>query len=448
MQPRPAAEAYQPLAHRSRFRSQLVELDAALDQTLARARVPGEGGKDVIGGKRIREDPHADATTDQLLDLGDATVEGDEIGRFDQELGLQLVEALEESLVHHAQARVVDRGRVVEHDPRGGPYEAADDGGQLRGQALDILVQGVRIAALRDRLADASNLFAEIRVAVRPIDQGRDWHRPFSVPEPVEDLGQIPDDGPGRGDVEIAKVALVVHLEVGVAHVAPADDGHRVVHHHQLVVHAVIDAIEVGHEAKQPGPAMREGVEQADLDVRVRVERRDPRVAVLDVDVVDQDTHPDAAVSGAHEAIGQDAAGRIGLPEEVLDVEGRLCEIRQGHAGGERLAPVRDERERGFARVLGREGGDLLADGGGFVVEERGRLRAGVVLRQRGAGPDQQERYRQRRAHAPPIGPGALGSRGARPARVGGLALGMRRHRMDHSRARDCYAGAPPARAQ
>jgi hypothetical protein len=24
----------------------------------------------------------------------------------------------------------------------------------------------------------------------------------------------------------------------------------------------------------------------------------------------------------------------------------------------------------------------------------------------------------------------------------------MRRHRMDHSRARDCYAGAPPARAQ
>jgi hypothetical protein len=32
--------------------------------------------------------------------------------------------------------------------------------------------------------------------------------------------------------------------------------------------------------------------------------------------------------------------------------------------------------------------------------------------------------------------------------RVGGFVIGMRRHWMDHSRARDRYAGAPPTRAQ
>ena len=118
-------------------------------------------------------------------------------------------------------------------------------------QGRDVLVQGVRIATLRDRRAQALHMVAHIRFFVGPIDQGRDRHRPLAVPEPVEHLRQIPDDGADRSNVQIAKVGLGVHLEVGVAHVAPADDGQGVVHHHQLVVHAVIDAIEVGHEAER-----------------------------------------------------------------------------------------------------------------------------------------------------------------------------------------------------
>ena len=126
---------------------------------------------------------------------------------------------------------------------------------------------------------------------------------------------------------------------------------------------------------------MSEGVEQADLDVRVGVEGRDRRVAVLEVDVVDQDAHPDATVGGAKESINQDAPGRIALPDEVLDVEGPLRQIGEDHARGEGRAAPPDEGEPGFARVLRRECGDVLADGSGFVVLERRRLRAGVLPR-------------------------------------------------------------------
>ncbi len=57
------------------------------------------------------------------------------------------------------------------------------------------------------------------------------------------------------------------------------------------------------------------------------------RVAVLEIDVVDQDAHPDAAVGGAQEVVGQDAPGRVAFPEEVLDVEGPLARDPPGPRG-------------------------------------------------------------------------------------------------------------------
>ena len=92
---------------------------------------------------------------------------------------------------------------------------------------------------------------AQVRLAVRPVDQRRDRYRPFAVPESVEDVRQVPDHGTTRGDVEVAEVGSGVHLEVGIAHVAPADDRQRVVHHHELVVHAMVDAVEVNQEPEE-----------------------------------------------------------------------------------------------------------------------------------------------------------------------------------------------------
>jgi hypothetical protein len=79
--------------------------------------------------------------------------------------------------------------------------------------------------------------------------------------------------------------------------------------------------------------AMREGIEQADLDVRMRVERGDGRVEVLHVEVVDQDPHAHGAVCRANEAVDEVSASRVGFPLEVLDVESLLGEVGERNAG-------------------------------------------------------------------------------------------------------------------
>ena len=54
-------------------------------------------------------------------------------------------------------------------------------------------------------------------------------------------------------------------------------DRHRAVGGHGLVVHAVIQAQRVGHEAHGAGTARGDGIEQGDVDVRVGVEQQERR---------------------------------------------------------------------------------------------------------------------------------------------------------------------------
>jgi hypothetical protein len=46
----------------------------------------------------------------------------------------------------------------------------------------------------------------------------------------------------------------------------------------------MVDAIEVDQEPEKVRPAVGERIEQADLDLGVRVERGDARVAILEID--------------------------------------------------------------------------------------------------------------------------------------------------------------------
>ena len=170
---------------------------------------------------------------------------------------------------------------------------------------------------------------------------------------------------------------------------------------------------------------MGEGVEQADLDVRVRVERSDARVSILEIDVVDQDSHPDATVGGAHEVVGQDTSRGVGFPEEVLDVEGLLGEIGQDHAGRERRAPVPDDPHARFARVLRGKVSEFLADTGGLVELEGRGLGSWVVFRHGRTARDQQDGSGQQGAAAANVGARAVGSQVSRFRRGGRLGRGL-----------------------
>ena len=67
----------------------------------------------------------------------------------------------------------------------------------------------------------------------------------------IEHAGGLPHHRSARDDVHVAEVDLLIDFEIVVADVATADDRDRVVHDEELVVHAVVDAIEVGDEVQQ-----------------------------------------------------------------------------------------------------------------------------------------------------------------------------------------------------
>jgi hypothetical protein len=68
---------------------------------------------------------------------------------------------------------------------------------------------------------------------------------------------------------------------------AAADDGHLVVGRERLVMHPPVEPREVGHVCERARVALREGVVQADLDVRMSVESGDRCVVALRVCVVE-----------------------------------------------------------------------------------------------------------------------------------------------------------------
>ncbi len=99
-------------------------------------------------------------------------------------------------------------------------------------------------------------------------------------------------------------------------------------------MHAVIEALEVREESEPPRAALGKGVDHADLDIRVGIQRGEGRVAALEVQVVEQHAHAHPAVGGPNQTLGQQPAGGVRLPDVVLHVERLLGEIGERGPGG------------------------------------------------------------------------------------------------------------------
>ena len=106
-------------------------------------------------------------------------------------------------------------------------------------------------------------------------------------------------------------------------------------------MHAAIDAREVDGEVAQPEAAVREGIEEPDLDVRMRIERSDRRVEAAGVRVVEQHAHPNAALGRLPDGFPQQLAGGVAVPDVVLHVEAAVRGSRQQDPGGEGICAHR-----------------------------------------------------------------------------------------------------------
>ncbi len=89
--------------------------------------------------------------------------------------------------------------------------------------------------------------------------------------------------------------------------------------------------------------AIRERVEDPDLDPGVDRKRRDALVAAHGVAIVDQHTHARAAVGGPQQGLAQQLARVVATKDVVLQIEGLLGPVDHLHAGEEAVDAVRQD---------------------------------------------------------------------------------------------------------
>jgi hypothetical protein len=296
-----------------------------------------------------------------------------EIGRLDEQLLLQLGDSPADECDHVVALLAAGDGfRVVGDDPAVCPHEIVAKLGALVRELLQVLVNRIRVVGRGDRLMQTNKNGIEIGATIGAIDDGRDRHSRGAVPVSVEYRRQFADDRANRQHVQIAIIGDGVHAIVDVTDIAAADDRRSIVDNHQLVVHAAVDPAEVEDEVESGPAPVGERVEQTDLDIGVGIEGGLNGIAGLIVGIVDEEPHPDPAISRLHHAVDDDPAGRIAVPGIVLHVEASLGQVGQRETNDEGLAPVAQEAEAGQARMLlGRRTEKLAQPGRGGVLERR-----------------------------------------------------------------------------
>ena len=131
-----------------------------------------------------------------------------------------------------------------------------------------------------------------------------------------------------------------MRIEVLVADVASADDRDLAVDRERLVVHAPIEAREVGQEFERSQATQAKRIEQPHFDVRMRGERTEESIETRGVIVVEQETDTNAAVGGPTHRCKEQHAGHVLAPDVVLDVERVLGLVGKEHAGRECVPAV------------------------------------------------------------------------------------------------------------
>jgi hypothetical protein len=114
-----------------------------------------------------------------------------------------------------------------------------------------------------------------------------------------------------------------------IAHVAPSYYSEAVISNDHLIVHAVIDPIQIYEEIQHLIAAIRKGIEQADLDVGVRVHCGNRIIISSEAHIIHKQPYSDTSISCPDQPVGKYTTGLVPLPDVDLNIERLLGEI--GH---------------------------------------------------------------------------------------------------------------------
>ena len=176
-------------------------------------------------------------------------------------------------------------------------------------------------------------------------DQLIDRRAQGAVPVLIETVAELFSDRSDTQQVDVGEVELGLRVEVLVTQVAPADDGGAAVRQPQLVVHATVLLREIeqpAHGAGDTGTATQlQRIEQANLNLWVSGQCGNGLDLAIAGEVVKQDAHPHATVSGLEQFADQQSGADAVLHDVVLQVEAALRVADQLGTGGKGLAAVR-----------------------------------------------------------------------------------------------------------
>ena len=157
------------------------------------------------------------------------------------------------------------------------------------------------------------------------------------IPETIKCRGYRRCNRSEGEDVEVEKLRVRGELKILVGDVASADDRRLIVDGKGLVVHAPVRRLEVQQEVQHRAAAARDGIEEANLDVRVLIEPQ--QVLVLDrrEHVVEQEANPNTAIRRLDELAGEDQSGAVVLDQEILCIDAALGLVDQRKTCTERV---------------------------------------------------------------------------------------------------------------
>ncbi len=197
---------------------------------------------------------------------------------------------------------------------------------------------------------------------------------------------------------------LLVEREIGVAHIAPADDGDGVVDRDDLVVHALVEARKVEQQlavaqiARVEGGA--EGIVDAHVDVGMIDDLLERLGIIVDEIAVDQRADMHAPLRRAEQRLADRAAAAVEIPDVILQVDGARRRLDGNETRLIGILPALEKEEAGMA------GGDFLRrhqrmpERGLFRLGKGGAGRKRRVVPHRRAGAEQQRKPQNDRQKA------------------------------------------------
>ncbi len=230
-------------------------------------------------------------------------------------------------------------------------------------------IQGFLLnVGLIQRLGQQCARFGQVLTVGRPVEKVVDRLAERAVPVLIEAVTQLLGHRPHTEHVDVGEIQIGLRVEILVAQIASADDGHGAIGQPQLVMHASMLLGQIEQPAQITGgahaAAQIERIEQADLNVRVRSECGDDFIQPVAGGVVQQNAHANAAIGGFEQFVNQCPRAQAVVNDVVLQVQAGFGVANQLGAGHEGFGAVGQQAEARAPLVRCGLGHDRAAERG------------------------------------------------------------------------------------